>query len=311
MTTTTQPELTSSLTMRATPDRVWAALTDADAVRAWFAEHAEIDTRVGGAWRFWGRYSLGVPSRDAADQTIVAVEPEKLLAFTWTWAGVPTRVEITLEPDEWKEFTMGSAPALRPNAPGCKVTVRQTFEGTLPYPRPESLADDHWRLSIANLFAHLDGAEVSLVDHADPSPEVRTSIFVEAPPSTVFRTLTEPELLNQWIGMNARVDPRVGGGFDLGWMGCGEEGKTLPDLGMSPMKILELEQDRRLAISWPDWRGDERVPMQKVTWDLTPEGSGTRVELRHTGFVRAVDRSDFFQGWTGFLETMASVAKNA
>jgi uncharacterized protein YndB with AHSA1/START domain len=315
MTKTAQPDLCYSLTMRATPDRVWRALTAPEALRAWFAEHADVDPRVGGAWRFWGRNSLGVPTPDAADQRIVALEPEKLLAFTWTWSGVPTRVELALEPKEWKEFTLGSNPPLRPNAPGCAVTVRQSFAGTLPYPRPESLADDHWRLALANLFAHLDGAEVSLVDHTDSDcggPEVRLSIFVAAPPAAVFRALTEPALLDRWIGSGARIDPRVGGGVDLGWSGCGGPGAGEPaDLAASPMKILELVPDRRFAISWPDWRGDASVPMQRVTWDLAPENSGTRVELRHTGFVRAVDRSDYFQGWSSFLEALASVAMHA
>jgi uncharacterized protein YndB with AHSA1/START domain len=166
-------------------------------------------------------------------------------------------------------------------------------------------------MGLANLFAHLDGAEVSLVDHADPAPEVRLSMFIAAEPATVFRTLTEPALIDRWIGMNSRIDLRVGGGFDLGWSGSGGEGGAPADLADGPLKILELVPDRRIAYSWTDWRGDASVPSQRVSWDLTPEGADTRVEFRHTGFVRTVDRSDYFQGWFGFLEAMASVARKA
>ena len=308
MNTTRQADLTCALTMRATPDRVWTALTDPDALRAWFAEAVELDLRVGGAYRFFGRYSLGVPDAGTADQTITALEPERQLAFTWTWSGVPTEVELALEPDEWREFTVGSNHPRRANEPGCKVTVTQRFDGLLPFPRPEHLADDHWRMALANLFAHLDGAPVLLADHADPEPEVHLSILVDAPPSAVFRALTVPELVDRWIGTGSRVDPRVGGGFDLGWSGCGAAESAPKPLDECPVKIVTLESDRRLAITWPDWRGSPEVPDQRVEFELTPEGSGTRVELRHTGFVRSVDRSDYYQGWYGFLEAMADVA---
>lgn len=307
---TAQKDLSYSMVMAATPDRVWSALVDPAQLRTWFAEEVDVDAKVGGAYRFWGKHSLGVGAADDADQCITALEPEAKLAFTWTWCGVPTRVEITLEAAEWTEFSIGNTPPSRPPQPGCKLTVQQTFEGTLAYPRPESLADDHWRLAGSNLFAHLDGGQVALPDYTDPEPEVAISMYMEAPPETVFRTLTEPELLNQWIATAARVDAREGGGFDLGWMGCGD-GNTPPSLDDSPMKILELVPGKRLTLSWPDWRGDASVPDQKVTWDLAPEGSGTRVEFRHTGFERMADRSDYFQGWVWFLERQAKAATSA
>jgi uncharacterized protein YndB with AHSA1/START domain len=289
---------------------VWRALTDAAELRAWFAEHAEVDPRPGGAWRFWGRHSLGVPTPDDADQRIAALEPQRRLAFAWTWCGVPTRVELALEPREWREFAIGTDPPSRPPEPGCALTVTQSFDGTLPFPRPEHLADDHWRLAVANLFAHLDGSDVVLPDYADPAPEVRRSILVAASPAAVFRALTEPALLNRWFAADARVDLRVGGWLDPGW--AGEAQRTEPGdpgaPGEGALRILELVPDHRLVLAWPDWRGSPDVPMQRVSFELTPEGSSTRVELVHSGFVRAVDRSDYLQGWAGFLGALSRVA---
>lgn len=63
------------------------------------------------------------------------------------------------------------------------------------------------------------------------------------------------------------------------------------------------------AISWPDWRGDKSVPDQRVLWTLSPEGAGTRVELVHDGFVRAVDVSDYPFGWGWFLSRIGAVAE--
>jgi uncharacterized protein YndB with AHSA1/START domain len=140
-------------------------------------------------------------------------------------------------------------------------------------------------------------------DFADPNPEIRLSMSVDAPPEKVFRALTEPAALNQWLAKDARVDPRVGGRFDLGWKQDADIERSGP-----AMEILDLVADKKLAISWPDWRGDSSVPAQTVTWLLDPEGSGTRVTLVHTGFIRAAVVSDRPFAWGTFLSEMARVA---
>jgi hypothetical protein len=58
--------------------------------------------------------------------------------------------------------------------------------------------------------------------------------------------------------------------------------------------------DEKLVIDWPDWRGDDGVPVQRVTYLLAPERNGTRVTLVHDGFVRAADVSDYPMGWLAF-----------
>lgn len=299
-----QPDYEYTLTVPATPDRVWQAWTDADALRAWFAEHADVDPKPGGAYRFWGRFTLGTPNADEATQSLVELDQDKRLVFRWTWAGVPTEVELLLEAKEWKEFTMGSEPPTRPPQPGCALTVRQRFEGTMPYDKPEHLVDDHWRLVFGNLCGYLDdGFPISMPDYTDERPEVRLSVFIEAPPRAVFRTLTEPALLNRWIAMDAKVDAREGGEIDFGWGGCGEA-----ESDGTGLKILELVPDQRLTLSWPDWRGQADEPDTRVSWELVAEGNGTRVEFAHTGFRRTADRSDYHQGWAGFLESLGRVA---
>ena len=40
------------VTVDATPEAVWDALTDPDELAAWFGAEAEVDLRVGGAVRF-------------------------------------------------------------------------------------------------------------------------------------------------------------------------------------------------------------------------------------------------------------------
>ena len=80
------------------PDQVWAALTTAEGLAAWFGDEAAIDLRPGGsAWMKWG-------SGYTADMRVERVEEPTVFGFTWHIFGLPeddprrTYVEFTLEP---------------------------------------------------------------------------------------------------------------------------------------------------------------------------------------------------------------------
>jgi uncharacterized protein YndB with AHSA1/START domain len=80
------------------PATVWAALTTAEGLSAWFGQEAGIDLRPGGsAWMKWD-------SGDTADMRVERVEEPRVFGFTWHIYGLPegdprrTYVEFTLEP---------------------------------------------------------------------------------------------------------------------------------------------------------------------------------------------------------------------
>jgi uncharacterized protein YndB with AHSA1/START domain len=272
-------------------DALFAALSEADELIQWFAEHASVDARRGGHLEFWGRHTVGTPAEGEAGGPITDFQAGERLSFEWNMLGVSSTVRFTLASTETEQ------------GPATLVTVGQEFEGILDAPRPKELVDDWWRLCLGNLMAHTTShGEVLRVDFADASPEIRLSMRMEAPPEKVFQALTEPECLNQWMAKNAKVDLRVGGKWDLGW--------EAPDGSAGPgMQILELVPNEKLTVSWPDWRGDASVPPQSVTWLLEPSGGGTRVTLIHASFVRAVDLSDYPFGWGHFLGQMKAVAE--
>jgi uncharacterized protein YndB with AHSA1/START domain len=275
----------------AAPGRIFAALTGQEELEGWFAEGVRIDPREGGTLHFWGRHTLGTPEEGEAGGAITSFEAPRRLAFEWELFGAPSTVTIELTPED------GEA------GPSTRVTIRHAFEHRFEGVRSEEMVDDWWRYNLGNLMAWTTGrADVLRVDFADPSPEIRIAIEVQAPPEKIFRALTEPEALNQWMAKDARVELREGGAWDLGWPT--PEGYTGP-----AMEILELVPNRRLTVRWPDWRGDATVPPQTVTWELVPAGAGTRVTLIHAGFVRAVDVSDYPFGWRHFLDQMKAVAE--
>jgi uncharacterized protein YndB with AHSA1/START domain len=80
------------------PDKVWAALTTAEGLGAWFGNEATIDLRPGGSAQMkWAEGHI-------ADMRVERVEEPTVFAFTWHIYGLPeddprrTYVEFTLEP---------------------------------------------------------------------------------------------------------------------------------------------------------------------------------------------------------------------
>ena len=75
-------------TFDAAPARVFAAWTDPEQFAEWFGPHGmknthcRFDLRVGGAWELTGE---GLGTRRAISGKYLAVDPPRLLSFTWAW----------------------------------------------------------------------------------------------------------------------------------------------------------------------------------------------------------------------------------
>lgn len=128
----------------APPERVWAALTTAEGLSAWFGDAAAIDLRPGGAgWMKWtGRYT--------ASMRVERVEEPTVFGFTWQMAGLPeddprrTYVEFTLEPA----------------GPGTRLRVVETGFAQLPDDVYRQEYDGHtggWERELGELAGYLDG----------------------------------------------------------------------------------------------------------------------------------------------------------
>ncbi|MEZ4417199.1 MAG: SRPBCC domain-containing protein [Gemmatimonadota bacterium] len=114
------------------------------------------------------------------------------------------------------------------------------------------------------------------------------SIVIDAPPDVVFPFLTDPLRMVQWCGESAELEPRPGGVFKLTFEG-----------GVVSEGRYEIVDPPRRVVFTVGMSGSI-VPVggSRVEIELIPEGRGTRLLLRHTGFDPSHPVSD---GWDHHL----------
>ncbi|MEU5946815.1 SRPBCC domain-containing protein [Micromonospora sp. NPDC047465] len=89
--------------------------------------------------------------------------------------------------------------------------------------------------------------------------------FVAAPPSKVWRTLTEPELLARWW-VPGDIAAVLGHRFHL----------QMPGWGAVACEVVEVVPEEKLVYTFNEsWT---------LTWRLVAEGNGTRLLFEHSGF---------------------------
>jgi uncharacterized protein YndB with AHSA1/START domain len=100
------------------------------------------------------------------------------------------------------------------------------------------------------------------------------------PPERIWRALTQPPLIEQWL-MKNDFEPVVGHRFDL-----------RADWGVVGCQVLAVEPDRALCYTWAAY-GLESV----VRWTLAPISTGTRLHMEQSGFRQ--DQLQYYEGAKG------------
>jgi uncharacterized protein YndB with AHSA1/START domain len=97
------------------------------------------------------------------------------------------------------------------------------------------------------------------------------------PPADVWRALTDPAALSEWLMPVHDFAPEAGRRFQL-------RAKPVPGWdGVIDAVVLEADAPHRLVYSW---KGSRMRVTTTVRWTLTelPDGAGTRLRLEHQGF---------------------------
>ena len=260
--------------LAAAPAQVFAALTDNGQLQRWFAEHTAVDLATG-RYDFWGRYTpVDLPEAEGHNPLHEVVLNERL-AFTWSSRKVTTDVAITL----------------RPAGDGTRLILQQQAVTAEGQPVPW-LAEDFWFLTLENLRRYLLNRPVTRCDYrAFVKGDISWSLEIDASPQAIYDAIIRPDQLEQWIASNARVEPVVGGRFDIGW---GDDGGT---------KLLELVPGEKISFGWAAW-GDQ--PATTVTWTIARSGGKSRLTLFHSGFASDADAPEQ-EGWLNYMVRLRSL----
>jgi len=113
-------------------------------------------------------------------------------------------------------------------------------------------------------------------------------------PEKIWRALTQPHLIEEWLMKNdfrPAVDHRFNFRGDWGSVDC---------------RVLTIEPTETLSYTW-DAMGLESV----VTWTLTPTAAGTHLRMEQAGFKP--DQNQAYQGakfgWQKFFAKLEEVVK--
>jgi uncharacterized protein YndB with AHSA1/START domain len=125
------------------------------------------------------------------------------------------------------------------------------------------------------------------------------------PPEKIWRALTQPHLLAEWLMQND-FKPAMGHRFNLRTQAYGDWN------GIIDCEVLAIEPNKTLSYTWDSGNGPLRVT-SVVTWTLTPTDTGTHLRMEQSGF-----RSDQPQnyagakyGWQNFLAKLEQVLAQA
>jgi uncharacterized protein YndB with AHSA1/START domain len=116
------------------------------------------------------------------------------------------------------------------------------------------------------------------------------------PPEKIWRALTQPHLIEEWL-MKNNFKPAVDHRFSL-----------RGDWGSVDCQVLAIEPNKTLSYTWGAM-GLESV----VTWTLTPTGKGTHLRMEQSGF--RPDQEQAYQGakfgWQKFFANLEQVVERA
>ena len=112
------------------------------------------------------------------------------------------------------------------------------------------------------------------------------------PPEKIWRALTQPHLIEEWLMMNDFA-PVVGHHFNL-----------RADWGAVDCQVMVVEPNKTLAYTWAAY-GVETI----VTWTLTPTSTGTHLRMEQSGF--RPDQQQAYHGakagWPQFFAALERV----
>jgi len=123
--------------------------------------------------------------------------------------------------------------------------------------------------------------------------------FFQQPPVEVWKYLTKPELIEQWL-TKTDFQPIVGHKFSF----ADKTGKIIS------CKVLEVKPFTTLSYSWQYHSAiGHKLLDSKVIWTLVPKEQGTELQLVHNGFTAPEDLTAHTNGWNTCIKRFENLFK--
>jgi uncharacterized protein YndB with AHSA1/START domain len=141
---------------------------------------------------------------------------------------------------------------------------------------------------------------------------IERELHIDASPEIVFEVLSRPEHIKEWWSAETELEAKPGSAGTLTWTDDSGERKS------TPLTVVEADPPRRFAFRWT--YDDGVTPgvgnSLLVTFDLVPDGGGTTLRFRETGYrergweaaVLEAHYNDHRQGWAFYLPRAAELA---
>ena len=142
---------------------------------------------------------------------------------------------------------------------------------------------------------------------------IEREIHIDASPEIVFEVVTSPEHIREWWGgAETNVAPHEGLVSEIAW------GKDSSDPHIEYLTVVDVDAPRLFSFRWVAGGADVAAPGNSllVTFELTPDGSGTLLRMTESGFrekgweaaVLEEAYADHVRGWDLFIPRLGAYA---
>jgi uncharacterized protein YndB with AHSA1/START domain len=139
---------------------------------------------------------------------------------------------------------------------------------------------------------------------------------VDAPPERVYAALVDPDALVTWLppggmtGRFERFDCRTGGSYRMVLTYADPStgsGKATGDSDVVEARFVDVVPGRRV-VQAVDFVSDDPAfaGTMTMTWEVVPEGTGSRVEIRAEDVPAGISADEHAEGIASSLENLAS-----
>ena len=152
-------------------------------------------------------------------------------------------------------------------------------------------------LAAPTLCAQSRGARASASDTSDieVTRAATLRITIASDPLSIFDYLVDAKKLESWFPDQAVTEPQLGGRYHFHW-----DDRD----GVWNGRITYFIRGNSLNYTW---QAPDEEYETSVEFKLSPQGSGTLVELTHSGFTSNAAMDKMVKDWEFYLQNLKSV----